>query len=166
MCVVEHLYTNREIMIYRDTLKNQQFQVGKFKRVLKRQGDKHPAVTTSKLLIFLVASFFLSFQITLKVNFSKKCEKREPWPLWKWTRCSGVSRLCKWQGNSESPWRHWGLELVTCAGSRLCLCSSSAMEQWLMSPWGSDTAAVPLLRHLNKSWRNTLIFTSDSLLGT
>lgn len=81
MCVVEHLHTNREIMIYRDTLKNQQFQVGKFKRVLKRQGDKHPAVTTSKLLIFLVASFFLSFQITLKVNFSKKCEKREPWPL-------------------------------------------------------------------------------------
>lgn len=62
-------------MMYRDTLKNQQFQVRKLKRVLKRQEDRHPAVTTSKLLIFLVASFLLSFQITLKVNFSKKCER-------------------------------------------------------------------------------------------
>lgn len=59
--LVEHLHTNREIMMYKGTLENQQFQVRKFKRVLKRQGDKQPAVTTSKLLIFLVTSFLLSF---------------------------------------------------------------------------------------------------------
>lgn len=32
MCVVLVLHTDREIMMYRDTQKNQQFQVRKFKR--------------------------------------------------------------------------------------------------------------------------------------
>lgn len=79
MCVAEQLRTNRG-MIYKDTLKNQQLQVRKFKHMLRRQGDKHPAFISSKLQIFLLVSFFLSFQITLKVHFSKQCEKENHGP--------------------------------------------------------------------------------------
>lgn len=74
-CVVENLNSNREIMIYRDTLKNQQFQVRNFKRILKRQGDKHPAVIISKLLIFPVASFFSFLSNHPKGQFFKEVWK-------------------------------------------------------------------------------------------
>lgn len=48
--------------------------------MLKRQGDEHPAFISGKLQIFFLISFFLSFQITLKVNSSKKCEKENYGP--------------------------------------------------------------------------------------
>lgn len=141
--------------------KNQHFQVSNFKHMLKRQGDKHPGFISCKLQIFFCFLLFPFLSSHAEGQFFKEVWGREPRPFRRWMRCSHVSRICKWQGDTQTS-EMLGLNLRKRARSRWCITAPpfkhlmhGAVTKYIANR-KQGRSVVPFLGHFASIWKNML----------